>query len=181
MLFLDPRRAILMLRLSFPDTRFQWHFEISDSVILRRARITLLSLLALICLTWTILFGILLHHEWSHSSLFQKVVIIGLLSLYFFTASLLYLMAVMHVQHCPWWDVVRMFAIFVVHTGSSVLFTDKRPSFSCHGFGTETACKEFIFTIFVGCWVFSGIFLCMALLLGVMAFSENDWPQWYYD
>lgn len=137
-------------------------------VILRRARIALLLFLVLISITWAILFAIFLSHEWSYSSLFQKIFVVSSLSLYVFTAILLYLMAVRPL--CPWWDVLRIFTVLVVHIGNSVLFTHYRPSFPCLGYDTETQCKAFIFIIFVGCLVFSVTTLCTAIALGVMAF-----------
>ena len=84
------------LQLSFLHTRL--YFATNGWVILRRARITLLcecllpwgplplvfhhailsvAFLALICLTWTILFAIFLHHEWSYSSPFQSASVLS--------------------------------------------------------------------------------------------------------
>lgn len=150
-------------------------------VIFRRARIVLFSFLVLLCLTWATLFAVFLAHEWSHFSGYQKIVIVCLLSLYGFTAILLYLMAV--VLFRLWWDVARVVSLLVVHAGSSVVFTMYRPNLPCRGFHTEAFCKDFVFTIFVGCWVFSGMILCFSITLGIMAFlprpmesEEIDFP-----
>ncbi|KAI0256743.1 hypothetical protein BJV78DRAFT_305465 [Lactifluus subvellereus] len=154
-------------------------------VIFRRARIILFSFLILICLAWSTLFTIFLVREWPHFSQIQKIVIVCLLSLYGFTTILLYLMVV--VQFRYWWDVGRVIALLVVHAGASLLFTHFSPGFPCRGFGTRTACRGFVFTIFIGCWAFSGIVLCFAVILGVMAFvprpvkplsgeKEDGWP-----
>ncbi|KAI9466255.1 hypothetical protein BJY52DRAFT_1240692 [Lactarius psammicola] len=94
-------------------------------------------------------------------------------------------MAVVH--FCFWWDVARIVSLLVIHTGGSVVFTFYRPSFPCRGFDTEAVCKEFVFAISIGCWVFSGIILCFSIVLGIMAFlprpveslsgsGEEDFP-----
>ncbi|KAH9966714.1 hypothetical protein BC827DRAFT_1177916 [Russula dissimulans] len=137
-------------------------------VIFRRARIVLFTFLVLLCLSWTTLFAIFLSNELPHFSRPQKWVVVGLLSLYGCTAVLLYLMIVVYYRF--WWDVARVLMLLVVHTGSSVLFTIFSPKFPCHGFGSEPACRKFVFTIWIGCWVFSGIVLFVAIVLGIMAF-----------
>ncbi|KAI0306530.1 hypothetical protein B0F90DRAFT_767016 [Multifurca ochricompacta] len=134
----------------------------------RRARIILLSFLVMSCLAWTTLLTVFLVHEWSYFSHFQRVVIISLLSLYGFTAILLYLMVVVHFR--LWWDMARMFTLLIIHAGGSVAFTLYNPSFPCRGFSTETVCRELVHVIFIGCWAFCGIILCFVVALGIMAF-----------
>jgi len=137
-------------------------------VVFRRARFILFSVLVLACLTWTTLFAVFLSRELSHFSHSQKLVVVGLLSLYGVSAILLYLMAVVYFRF--WWEVARVFTLLVVHTGGSLLFMHYSPRFPCLGFGTESACRGFVHTILVGCWVVSGIIFCFAIALGIMAF-----------
>lgn len=137
-------------------------------VIFRRARIILFSFLVFLCLTWAVLFALFLTHDRSHFSQYQKIVVACLLSLYGFTAILLYLMVVMRFH--LWWDVARVVSLLVIHVGSSVVFSLYRSSFPCGGFDSEAFCKDFVFVIFIGCWVFSGMILCFSIVLGVMAF-----------
>ncbi|KAI0006074.1 hypothetical protein BJV74DRAFT_18571 [Russula compacta] len=137
-------------------------------VIFRRARIVLLACLVLFSLTWAVLFTVFLGRGGSDFSLLQKIEVISWLSLYGFTAIFLYLMVVVHFH--LWRDVLRVFALLAVHTGSSVLFMLYRYTFPCRGFSTETACRDYVNTILIGGWVFSGIILCFAIALGIMAF-----------
>ncbi|KAI0302079.1 hypothetical protein BC826DRAFT_496636 [Russula brevipes] len=137
-------------------------------VIFRRARISLFAFLILVCLAWAVLFAVFLSHEWSHFSKFQKMAVVGLLSLYVFTAILLYLMVVVQFQF--WWDVVRVFSLLVVHTAGTVWFKLYSPRFPCRGFGPEKRCRQFVYTILIGCWALSGIMLCFTITLGIMAF-----------
>ncbi|KAH9981258.1 hypothetical protein BGW80DRAFT_321345 [Lactifluus volemus] len=137
-------------------------------VIFRRARIILFSFLVLLCITWTTLFSVFAVREWQHFSHFQRIIIVFLLSLYGATTILLYLMIVVHFQF--WWEFGRAIALLLVHVASSLLFTHFSPGFPCRGFKTQTTCREFVFTIFIGCWVFSGIVGCFAVILGIMAF-----------
>jgi len=127
-----------------------------------------LLFLILVCLAWAVLFAVFLSHEWSHFSKIQKMAVVGLLSLYTFTAILLYLMVVVQFQF--WWDVVRVLSLLVVHTAGTVWFKLYSPRLPCRGFGPEKRCREFVYTILIGCWAFSGIILCFAITLGIMAF-----------
>jgi len=129
----------------------------------------LFTLLVLICLAWTTLFAVFLSHELPHFSRFQKMVVVGLLSLYGCTAVLLYLMIVGYYQF--WWDLARVIMLLVVHAGSSFLFTKFSPKFPCRNLGgSESACRRFVSIIVVGCWAFSGIVLFVAIVLVIMAF-----------
>jgi len=137
-------------------------------VIFRRARTILFAYLALVGLAWTTLFAIFLFREFSHFSRDQKIVVIGLLAVYLFTAILLYLMIV--VQFVFWWDVARVFALLSLHTGGSMLFMHLSPKFPCRGFGTVSMCRKYVHTILIGCWVFTGTVLCFTIALVIMGF-----------
>jgi len=128
----------------------------------------LFAFLALVCLTWTTLFAVFLSREWSHFARVQKVVVVGLLALYGCTAILLYLMIVVH--YVFWWDVARVIALLSIHAVSSVLFMHFSPNFPCRGFSTESMCRNYVHTMLIGCWVFTGIVFCFAIALGIMAF-----------
>lgn len=136
--------------------------------IFRRARVILFVFLVFLCLTLAALIAVFLAHEWSYFSAYQKIAVVCLLSLDGFTAILLYLMVV--VQFRLWWDVARVVSLLVIHTGSSVVFTLYLPRFPCRGFDTEASCKDVVFSIFIGCWVLSGMILCFLFTLGFMAF-----------
>ncbi|KAI0273679.1 hypothetical protein BC834DRAFT_966167 [Gloeopeniophorella convolvens] len=134
--------------------------------IFRRARIILFFMLVIICLAWATLLSILLAREWSYFSAVQRVVVLSLTILHGFTAILLYLMAVV-VFHL-WLDMIRVFTLLITHVGSAVLFTLYSPGFPCDNLGPDTTCRQFLFAIFIGCWVISGTVLGFAIALGIM-------------
>ncbi|KAI9510876.1 hypothetical protein F5148DRAFT_489760 [Russula earlei] len=138
--------------------------------IFRRARITLFTFLVLLCLAWTTLFAVFLTHEWSHFSRFQNR-----------DCSRRLAVTLWIHRDPPVFDDCCTLSFLVGCCTRDCTSCQSIPEALCSSPYTvlvflakasarKRRAENFVFTILIGCWVFSGIVLCVAIALGIMAF-----------